>query len=176
MKRIYILLTMAFIGISFAIITIILGNKPHRSHSSGILQFQPPFDSYVVGAGIVEATTGNIAIGTPVSGIAMEIYVDVGDHVDAGKPLFKIDDRDLQAQLLTASARIKEATASLQKQKQRLERSKELRKLNTNVISEQDFEDLVAETAQAEAAVTHWLRHNFHKFRWKLSVIRSVLS
>jgi len=118
------------------------------------LQFQPPFESYVAGAGIVEATTGNISIGTPVSGIVMEIYVKVGDHVKAGDPLFKIDDRDLRAQLLTANAKVKEAVAALQKPKHRLERAEQFKKLDPNAISVQDLGDLRDEVAQAEAMLT----------------------
>jgi HlyD family secretion protein len=56
-------------------------------------------------------------IGTPVSGIVLAIYVKWGDRVNTGDPLFKIDDRDLQGQLLVAVARVKEAEASLAKTK-----------------------------------------------------------
>ena len=38
-----------------------------------------------------------------------------GDRVNAGEPLFKIDDRDLQGQLLVAVARVKESEATLAK-------------------------------------------------------------
>jgi RND family efflux transporter MFP subunit len=72
-----------------------------------------PFASYLAGGGIVEASTENIEVGTPVSGIVTAIYVKWGDHVNAGDALFKIDDRDLQAQLLPSIARVKEARANL---------------------------------------------------------------
>jgi RND family efflux transporter MFP subunit len=72
-----------------------------------------PFASYIPGAGIVAAATENIPIGTPVSGIVTAIYVKWGEQVGAGDPLFKIDDRDLQAQLLPALAKVEEAEATL---------------------------------------------------------------
>jgi len=84
----------------------------------------------------------------------MEIYVKVGDHVNVGDPLFKIDDRDLQAQLLTAKAKIKEATAALQKPKHRLEHAEQLKKRDPNAISVQDLDDLQDEAAQGQAALT----------------------
>jgi len=154
MKRAYILPLLALIGLGIAIAAIFYGNKPPSVKTQGILQFQPPFESYVAGAGIAEATTGNISIGTPVSGIVMEIYVKVGDHVKAGDPLFKIDDRDLRAQLLTANAKVKEAVAALQKPKHRLERAEQFKKRDPNAISVQDLEVLRDEAAQAEATLT----------------------
>lgn len=153
MKQIYILPVIAVLGISVAIITIIFSNNPIRQPSSTVISFKPPYDSYVVGAGIVEASTSNIEIGTPVSGIVTEIYVEAGDHVNKGDPLFKIDDRDLQARLLVANAHVKEATASLQKPKQSLELYEKVKKSDSEAISEQDYLDLVADTASAEAAL-----------------------
>ncbi len=154
MKRAYILPLLALVGLSIAIAAIFYGNKPPSVKTQGILQFQPPFESYVAGAGIVEATTGNISIGTPVSGIVMNIYVKVGDRVRAGDPLFKIDDRDLQAQLLTATAKVKQASAALQKPKHLLSHAEQLNKRAPNAISVQDLEVLRDDTAQAEAALT----------------------
>jgi RND family efflux transporter MFP subunit len=79
-----------------------------------------PFASYIFGPGIVEAKTENIAIGTPVSGIVTAIYVKWGEQVQTGDPLFKIDSSDLQAQVLPALAKVKEAEANLAKVKNRL--------------------------------------------------------
>jgi len=152
-KRIYILPLIALLGLAFAIVIIFYGNKPPSVKTQSILQYQPPFESYVAGSGIVEAATGNIDIGTPVSGIAMEIYVKVGDHVKVGDPLFKIDDRVLQAQLLTAKAKIKEATAALQKPKHRLEHVEQLKKRDPNAISVQGLGDLQDDAAQAQATL-----------------------
>ena len=153
MKRLFVLFLIAILGVGIAISTIIYSNRPARQDSSTLLSFKPPYDSYVVGAGIVEASTGNIEIGSPVSGIVMNIYVKVGERVNAGDPLFKVDDRDLQAQLLTAKARVTEASASLQKPKQRLELNKKLVKADPEAISEQVLLDLTADVAQAEAAL-----------------------
>ena len=76
---------------------------------------------------MVETSTENIEIGTPVSGIVSAIYVKWGDRVKTGDPLLKIDDRDLQGQLLVAVARVKEAEASLAKTKNLLKVAEGLR-------------------------------------------------
>jgi multidrug resistance efflux pump len=60
---------------------------------------------YKVGAvGLVEASSENISISTAVSGLVVKVYVKAGDHVSAGQYLFSLDDRDLQAELVTRNA------------------------------------------------------------------------
>src|SRR5437660_197819 len=49
----------------------------------------------------------------PVSGIVTAVYVKWGDRVKSGTPLFKVDTRDLEAQLLPANAKVKEVEAQL---------------------------------------------------------------
>jgi HlyD family secretion protein len=114
MIRKYLLPVLAVIGVALAVITVFHGNQPARTVPPVTQPAKAPFASYVAGAGIVEASTENIAVGTPVSGIVTAIYVKWGDHVKAGDPLFKIDDRDLQAELLPAVAKVKEAAANLE--------------------------------------------------------------
>jgi HlyD family secretion protein len=114
MVRKSLLPLLALIG---AVIAVVVGNQAPDGASPAVQPMPAPFAFYVAGAGIVETSTENIAIGTPVSGIVATIYVKWGDWVNAGDPLFKIDDRDLQAQLLPAEAKVKEAEAGLSKLK-----------------------------------------------------------
>jgi HlyD family secretion protein len=65
-----------------------------------------PFESYIAGAGMVEASSRNIEIGTPVSGIVEQVPVRVGEAVAAGAPLFRIEGRDIEAQLLVRKATV----------------------------------------------------------------------
>lgn len=153
MKRALILPALALLGAGIAIVTVIHSSKPARVSAPAITTYQPPYATYVAGTGIVEATTGNIAIGTPVSGVVMAIDVKVGDQVKAGDPLFRIDDRDLQAQLLTANARVREAAAALQLPQHRLASAEHFKQHDPKAISAQDLSDLRDETAQAEAAL-----------------------
>lgn len=81
----------------------------------------PPFRSSVAGAGIVEANTENIAIGTLIPGVVSEIYVSVGSKVKAGDPLFKIDDRDLKAQLATRQTALRVARAQVRVERAQLD-------------------------------------------------------
>lgn len=67
----------------------------------------------IAGAGIIEARKENIPIGAPVVGVVTEVLVKRGDLVKAGDPLFRIDDRDLKAQLLVYEATLDSAEAQL---------------------------------------------------------------
>jgi HlyD family secretion protein len=74
-----------------------------------------PFPNSVAGAGIVEPETENISIGAPLPGIVVEVFVKVGDRVKAGTPLFRIDDRELKAELKIREAMQADATAALER-------------------------------------------------------------
>lgn len=113
MIRKYLLPLLAAVGVAIAIVAVVIDNGPVSAARPAVQAPRPPFASYVSGAGIIEASSGNIAVGTPVSGIVTAIYVKWGDHVKSGDRLFTIDDRDLQARLLPALAKVKEAAARL---------------------------------------------------------------
>lgn len=65
----------------------------------------------VAGSGIVEASTGTIAIGTPVTGLVERMDVTWGQHVAKGAPLFRIDARDLLNRRVTLVAAIAQVQA-----------------------------------------------------------------
>jgi multidrug efflux pump subunit AcrA (membrane-fusion protein) len=111
MIRKYALPLLAVIGVALAVAMVIEGNRTAPAAQPAVQPDSAPFSSYVFGPGIVEASTENIAIGTPVSGIVAAIYVKWGDRVKKGAPLFKVDTRDLEAQLPAANAGIKEVEA-----------------------------------------------------------------
>ncbi len=70
------------------------------------ITYPPPVSPYVcsiVGAGLIQASSENISIGSPFAEIIEEIYVKEGDFVKAGDPLFRLDTRAFEAQ--TAFAR-----------------------------------------------------------------------
>ena len=113
MIRKYLLPFLAIVGLGAAIYMVIQGNRTVSVVPPVVQSAQAPFPSSIFGPGIVEASSENIAIGTPVSGIITAIYVKWGDRVKAGAPLFKVDTRDLEAQLLPAKAKVKEMEAQL---------------------------------------------------------------
>lgn len=74
-----------------------------------------PYRSYISGTGIVEASTENILIGSPSNRIVSKVPVKVGQFVKKGDILFRLEDRDLQANLIEQQAVFKTAVAKLQR-------------------------------------------------------------
>lgn len=73
-----------------------------------------PFSRTIAAYGLVEAKTENIAIGVTLPGVVWEVFATddkTGTTVQAGDPLFRVDDRHLRAQreLQAASLRVAEA-------------------------------------------------------------------
>lgn len=109
MIRKYLLPLLAAVGVIFAVFTVVSGSKPTIPAQPVTQPSAAPFDRYIAGAGIIEASTENIQIGTPVAGIVSEILVDVGSTVKKDQPLFRIDSRELTAQLAVQQANLKSA-------------------------------------------------------------------
>jgi HlyD family secretion protein len=74
-----------------------------------------PFPNTVAGAGMVEPQTENISVGSPVAGVVVKVAAAVGEKVKAGQPLFQLDDRQLQAELLVKEAMLTDAKAKLER-------------------------------------------------------------
>jgi multidrug resistance efflux pump len=74
-----------------------------------------PFPQSVAGAGMIEAETENISVGATLPGVVTEVLVQVGQKVNVGTPLFKLDDRQLRAELLTRKASLATAEAEVRR-------------------------------------------------------------
>jgi HlyD family secretion protein len=72
-----------------------------------------PFPNTVAGAGMVEPETENISVGSSVPGVVVEVMVRVGQKVNVGDPLFRLDDRELKAELEVRRADLADAAAQL---------------------------------------------------------------
>src|SRR5688572_25054951 len=115
MIRKIVLPLMAVLGVVFAIFTVRAANKPVPVSQPVAEPARSPFATYVAGSGLIEAATENIAVGTSVPGVVTEVLVKVGDSVKAGAPLFRIDDRELKAQLAVREAALLSARAEWQR-------------------------------------------------------------
>jgi HlyD family secretion protein len=71
------------------------------------------FANTVAAVGLVEPSSENISVNTPVSGLVTVVHVKVGDHVGKGAPLFSIDDRDVRAELALRKTNLDIARARL---------------------------------------------------------------
>ena len=166
MIRKYLLPVLAAFGIAFAVITVVRSSKTLPPAQPLVEPTAPPFTSSVAGSGIVEANTENIAIGTLIPGVVSDIYVSIGSKVGAGDALFKIDDRDLRAQLAirraalrVANTNVKVAKASLADVKNQLALAESLtdkRAISTEELDRRRYAVQIAKAklAQAKADAT----------------------
>src|SRR3954471_18748136 len=113
-----------------------------------------PFHNTVAGAGMVEPETENIAIGPSLPGIVVDVMVKVGQHVKAGDPLFRIDDRDHKAELKVRQAMLADAKAAL-KRLEAMPRPEELPAAEAKVNeTKADWENWEQQWARGEKLVT----------------------
>ncbi|MBL8799667.1 MAG: HlyD family efflux transporter periplasmic adaptor subunit, partial [Planctomycetia bacterium] len=75
-----------------------------------------PFGAAVAGVGMIEPCSQNLAVAAPVSGVVAEVFVQVGQSVQAGAPLFRLDDRAARAELKVRAAGLAAAAAQVQRQ------------------------------------------------------------
>jgi multidrug efflux pump subunit AcrA (membrane-fusion protein) len=72
-----------------------------------------PYPAALAAAGVVEARTENIEVGSATPGVVVEVLVKVGDVVAPGTPLFRLDDRQLRGALAVKQAAVSQAKSEL---------------------------------------------------------------
>lgn len=113
MNRFLVLPFLAILGIIFVIRTVIVGSVPQPIAAPLIAPPQSPFPKFVAGSGIIEASSENIAIASPLAGVIKSVFVKAGDRVDRDQALFALDDRDILAEIAVRRAQIAKAKALL---------------------------------------------------------------
>ncbi len=168
----YLLPILAVFGFAFGVFSVVNGNQPAPVAAPAVAPSEAPFRSFIAGAGIVEAESRNINIGTPLPGIVTKLAVKVGEQVKTGTPLFYVDDREAKANLIVkradltkANAAVLEAEASLRDAQtlltlaeaitdKRAISTEELdRRRNAMLIAKAKLESAHAGVLQADAAV-----------------------
>lgn len=111
--RKYIIPALAITGAATAAYTVHSQNKPVTPAQPVADPAKSPFDTPVAGAGIVEASTENIAVGTQIPGVIAKVFVNHGDRVKAGDALFAIDDRAAKAEVAVRTTALEVARQTL---------------------------------------------------------------
>ena len=113
---------------------------------------ESPFPNTVAGAGMVEPETENISVGSPVPGVVVEVMVKVGQKVKTGDPLFRLDDRQRQAELAIRRAMLADAKAQLARL-EAMPRQEELPQAEAKVLeAKADWENWEQQWSRGEAA------------------------
>jgi multidrug efflux pump subunit AcrA (membrane-fusion protein) len=156
MKR----LVLPFLGIMAAVWATfsVARTQPHRQRTEP--PAPPPiseFPSTVAAVGLVEASTENISVGTPLGGVVTRVFVTAGQVVGAGDPLFELDTRHLRADLAVrdetaavARARAAVAEARLSDLMRQLEFAEQVKDRRAISAEEVTRRRSAVETAAAE--------------------------
>lgn len=134
-----------------------------------------PFARGVASTGLVEASTRNIALGAPEGGIVQEVFVQVGDAVEPGQPVFRLDARLLEADLLRAAAAKASAQARLAQmaaQPRPEEVPALVAALDRARARLEDEEDKLSEAMRAEAGAA-MSRNEINRRRFAVAVARA---
>ncbi len=151
MKKHAVLPWLAVLGAGIAIAAIVVNNRPESKGAPLTRPSLSPFPAAIAAAGLVEGDNGNVNIGSPVAGIVTEVFVRAGDRLKAGEPLFKVDDRDLRAQLKTAEAALRLAEVSAHKPEHHLDYARNLKRNDSSAVTPNELSDLRDDVAAAKA-------------------------
>lgn len=148
MIRKYFLPVLAILGSIFGLIIVHWSQREVPVPPVLFPPAQSPFPHAISAAGIIEASSQNISIGTPFNEIIKKIYVVEGDFVKTGDLLFELDLRSLEAELATAQATVRLAEATLEDKKTQFSFYQRLK--NTAAVSEQIYQQVYFAFLEAE--------------------------
>lgn len=113
-----------------------------------------PYLKSIAASGIVEALQENVLLGAPSAGLVLNIYVEVGNSVKKGDPLFKLDTRELEADLLVQKADVEVMKATVERLKDqlaRLESVKDPRAISVDEVKTRKNDVHVSQTQLAKS-------------------------
>ncbi len=103
---------------SFASYHLLRSQQTPPAHDPISKPASSPYADVVAGAGILEARTENIQVGSPLPGVVVDVAVTVGTKVNEGDLLFRLDDRQLLAELNVREAQLAVAETALKRLEQ----------------------------------------------------------
>jgi HlyD family secretion protein len=109
----YVLPLLALLMLGFAVVHVVRSQEENASALPPLPPAEPPYEENLAATGIVEASTTNIAVASPVAGIVARLFVQAGQHVAANESLFALDDRSLRAERRIRETRLATARAEL---------------------------------------------------------------
>jgi multidrug efflux pump subunit AcrA (membrane-fusion protein) len=100
----YLIPILASLGALLGLILVVIGLQKPPTPPIESPPPKSPFLHYVAGSGIIEAGSMNVNVSTAIEGPIEELFVQPGDIVQGGTPLFRVDTRNLVATAKEAEA------------------------------------------------------------------------
>lgn len=151
MLRKFLLPSVAVLGAIIGLLVVFWSQKKQPVPPILFPAPRSPYSHAIYGAGIIEASTENIAIGAPFAELIMQIYVVEGNFVKAGDPLFQLDTRQLEAQKQTAISQLEVSVVNYENLKTQF--SFYERVVDKRAVSEQAYEQAYFAMKGAEEQV-----------------------
>jgi HlyD family secretion protein len=151
MVRKYLLPFLAILG---ALIALGVVFWSQRTPPTPPIPFPPPrspFHHAIAGAGLIEASSQNISIGSPFDEVIEKIFVVEGDYVKRGDPIFQLDLRAFVAVAEVASAQISAAVVALENAKVQFSFYQRLK--DRRAVSEEAYQQAYYTYLEAEESV-----------------------
>lgn len=148
MLRKYFIPILAIAGALFGLFTVY---RTQQTNPVPPILFPPPTSPYehaIAAAGIIEASSQNIAIGTPFDEIVAKVFVVEGDQVKRGDPLFQLDLRNFEAQLAASQSQLDLAVANFNDKQTQYSFYQRVK--DTRSVSEQSFQQSFYAFREAE--------------------------
>jgi multidrug resistance efflux pump len=152
----YTIPLLAIAGMGMAAFTVVKSSRPPSPTPPVSEPPKTPFDSSVAGSGIVEPSSENIEVGTPVPGVVRMVAVKPGAEVKAGDVLFTIDDREIAATLATREATLASRAAALSVARAQLEALKAYPRPESIPPAEAKVAEIEALLKDAESQLAKW--------------------
>ncbi|HWG46441.1 MAG TPA: biotin/lipoyl-binding protein [Gemmataceae bacterium] len=109
----YVLPLLAVLMLGFAVVHVVRSQEDNASALPPLPPAEAPYEENLAATGIVEASTTNIAVASPVQGILARLFVRAGQRVAVNEALFALDDRPLRAERRVRETRLATARAEL---------------------------------------------------------------
>lgn len=136
MLRMILIPLLALAGFAFAVQTVLSQGQEKPLGKPLAEPARSPYQDSVAGSGIIEASTRNVALGTSLPGLVQEVFVEAGSKVKKGDPLWRIDDRNLKAELAARQARLESAKRQVEIAAAQLEKQKQLPRKEDVTVTE----------------------------------------
>ena len=151
MLRKYLLPIIALCGALIGLVVVFWSEKKETIPPILYPPSTSPYKNAVYGSGMIEASTENIAIGTPFIELVTNIYVVEGDMVKKGDPLLRLDTRLLEAKKQTAEAELLASIVNFENLANQYSYYERL--TDRNAVSEQAYASAYYAMRQAEEQV-----------------------
>lgn len=111
----WVTIAVAVLGLGLAIYTVSTARHDPPKAPLAAPPSVNPYPHGIAATGIVEAASRNVQVSAPEGGVVTRVFVEVGAVVAVGDPLFELDSRPLQAELIEARAQLGTAEAELKR-------------------------------------------------------------